>query len=108
VADPEDIDLGDDRFVLYYTSKDLESGLQCIGVATSGSAKGPYVDDRGEPFICQRELGGSIDASPVIVDVTRGWSGRETAIAAGRPPACGPSSWEPTAPRWWASATAWP
>ena len=65
---PGVIDLGDDRFVLYYTSKDLESGLQCIGVATSDSAKGPYVDDRGEPFICQRELGGSIDASPVMVD----------------------------------------
>ncbi len=62
---PGVLEVAPGEFVLYYTSQDLESGRQCIGVAVADDATGPYVDDHDEPFICQRELGGSIDASPV-------------------------------------------
>lgn len=51
------------RWVLHYTATERSSGRQCIGVATSSSADGPYRDTRGGPLVCQRELGGSIDPS---------------------------------------------
>lgn len=56
----------DEGFVLYYTSKDRESGLQCVGAAFSTSPLGPFVDDRDDAFVCQRDLGGTIDASPFV------------------------------------------
>jgi beta-xylosidase len=37
---------------------------QCIGVATADNPAGPFVDDRAKPFICQYDLGGSIDPYP--------------------------------------------
>lgn len=55
-----------DGFVLYYTSKDLESGLQCVGAAFAEEPVGPFVDERDEPLVCQRDLGGTIDASPFV------------------------------------------
>lgn len=58
------------RYVLYYTSLDTASGRQCIGAAVASDSLGPYVDTSNEPFICQRVLGGSIDASPATVDDT--------------------------------------
>lgn len=51
-------------FVMYYTAREASSGRQCIGIATSGSADGPFHDGSTRPFICQRGLGGTIDASP--------------------------------------------
>lgn len=52
-----------DRFVLFYTARDRRSGLQCIGRAESARAAGPFVDAGALPFLCQTELGGSIDPS---------------------------------------------
>jgi beta-xylosidase len=60
---PEVMRIGE-RFVLYFTAREGKSGLQCIGVATSHTALGPYVSARAEPLVCQREWGGTIDASP--------------------------------------------
>jgi beta-xylosidase len=60
---PEVIRIGD-RFVLYFTARERKSGLQCVGVAISGAALGPYVSSSAEPLVCQREWGGTIDASP--------------------------------------------
>lgn len=59
---PEVIQIGD-RFVLYFTAQERRSGLQCVGVGVSDSAVGPFVSDAEQPLVCQRELGGSIDAS---------------------------------------------
>ena len=59
---PEVIRIGD-RWVLYYTAKDRKSELQCLGVATASDPRGPFVDGRAEPLVCQRELGGTIDAN---------------------------------------------
>jgi beta-xylosidase len=66
----------DDTFILYYvacdaTVRDLDgrcpsdsTNRQCIGLAVADAPEGPYRDDSDEPFLCQYELGGSIDAYP--------------------------------------------
>jgi hypothetical protein len=56
----------DDRFVLYYTTTDAASGRQCISVATSDDAEGPYADTSAGPLVCPVELGGAIDPSPFV------------------------------------------
>ncbi len=50
-------------FTMYFTARDSESDKQCIGVATSDKPEGPFSGVGDEPFICQAEIGGSIDAS---------------------------------------------
>ena len=57
------------RYVLFFTARDRRSNLQCIGRAESTSPSGPFVDLNADPFICQTDLGGSIDAS-VVTDVS--------------------------------------
>jgi beta-xylosidase len=52
------------KFVLYYTARDKRKNVQCIGVATADDPRGPFRDTRGEPLVCQPELGGTIDADP--------------------------------------------
>jgi beta-xylosidase len=59
---PEVIAVGG-KWVLYYTARDRKSELQCLGVATASSPRGPFVDTRAEPLVCQRALGGTIDAN---------------------------------------------
>lgn len=56
----------DDRYLLYFTAREKASGRQCTGVATSASPMGPFRDESDAPLICQRELGGTIDASPFM------------------------------------------
>ncbi|MFQ5557438.1 MAG: family 43 glycosylhydrolase, partial [Acidimicrobiales bacterium] len=55
-----------DGYVMYYTSREVASRRQCIGVATASGVTGPFVDSRTEPFICDLAGGGSIDASPFV------------------------------------------
>jgi len=50
-------------YVLYVTLPDARSGQQCIGAATSHAPDGPYVGVGDGPFVCQHDLGGSIDPS---------------------------------------------
>jgi beta-xylosidase len=59
----------DQHYVLFYTTRDHRSGLQCIGRAEALTATGPFHDQSSTPFICQFDLGGSIDAS-VVADST--------------------------------------
>jgi beta-xylosidase len=54
-----------EHYLLFFTARDLHSGLQCIGRAESTSPTGPFVDRTSSPFVCQTDLGGSIDASVV-------------------------------------------
>jgi beta-xylosidase len=54
------------RFVLFYTARHAALGLQCVTRAVADSPAGPFVDWSTEPFICQRDLGGSIDPSPFV------------------------------------------
>lgn len=65
---PEIIEWPDGGYRLYYTTKAPDPAWQCVSVATSDTLAGPYVDDSGEPLICEIEEGGSIDASPFIDD----------------------------------------
>ena len=62
---PEVIKLGE-RYVLYYTAHDRASDRQCVGAAVAGSPAGPFVDRADKPLVCQVELGGTIDASPML------------------------------------------
>ncbi len=50
-------------YVMYYTARDQAADKQCIGVATSTSPEGPFKDNGDKPFVCQTDIGGSIDAS---------------------------------------------
>ena len=60
---PEVMEL-DGRYLLFFTAREKASGRQCTGVATSTDPLGPFTSDAPEPLICQRDLGGTIDASP--------------------------------------------
>jgi beta-xylosidase len=53
-----------DLYLLYFTARDRDSGLQCVGVAVAADALGPFAAQGDAPLVCQRELGGTIDASP--------------------------------------------
>jgi beta-xylosidase len=52
-------------WVLYYSTEEEASGLECIGRAVSSSPTGPYQDRTSLPMLCQRRLGGSIDPSVI-------------------------------------------
>jgi beta-xylosidase len=61
---PEVLRQRDGTFVLYYTANSLDVGAQCLGRAVAQAPDGPFVDRSTRPFICQKQEGGSIDASP--------------------------------------------
>jgi len=58
--------VGSDWVMLYTAQANATTGglagRMCIGRAVAPVPTGPFVDDRGAPFYCQGELGGSIDA----------------------------------------------
>jgi beta-xylosidase len=58
---PEVLALEGGGYVLYYTAN---GGGQCVGRAVADDPAGPFVDRWDEPLVCQRDEGGSIDASP--------------------------------------------
>ncbi len=62
----------DAGFVMHYTGRDVQAGMQCLGVATAVDPTGPFVDESNGPLLCQHDLGGSIDSSPFLdADGTR-------------------------------------
>jgi beta-xylosidase len=60
---PEVMPIGD-QFVMYYTARDKTSDKQCVGVAVSDTPEGKFKDTNNAPFVCQSELGGTIDPDP--------------------------------------------
>ena len=58
---PEVVEV-DGRWLMYYVARETASGLQCLALAVADDPAGPFVDESTEPFVCQRDLGGSIDA----------------------------------------------
>lgn len=54
----------DGVYLLYFTAREAKSDRQCTGVALSTDPRGPFISEASEPLVCQRELGGTIDASP--------------------------------------------
>ncbi|BCX02993.1 MAG: endo-1,4-beta-xylanase [Candidatus Roseilinea sp.] len=61
------------RYVLYFTARDHASDRQCIGRAVADAPEGKFKDDSSQPFICQAQLGGSIDPSPFVDDDGSAW-----------------------------------
>jgi beta-xylosidase len=57
-----------EKYVLYYTTRFQQAGLQCISRAISNHPAGPFNDESIGPFICQDDCGGSIDPSPFVDD----------------------------------------
>lgn len=57
-------------WVMYYSTEERSSGLECIGRATATDPAGPYTDRSRSPMLCQRDLGGSIDPSFVTAGAT--------------------------------------
>lgn len=55
-------------FIAYFTARHAASNRQCIGVATSAAPEGPFTPLEGDPFICQLDQGGSIDAAAFLDD----------------------------------------
>ena len=51
---------------MYYATEVAATGEQCISVATSPAPAGPFIDNSSGPFICQSDLGGSIDPQPFV------------------------------------------
>jgi beta-xylosidase len=60
---PEVIKVGG-RWLLYYTANHRKEDVQCIGLAVADNPRGPFRDAAKEPFVCQFDLGGTIDANP--------------------------------------------
>ncbi|MDQ3642751.1 MAG: glycoside hydrolase family 43 protein [Actinomycetota bacterium] len=56
----------DGRYVLFYTVRHREAGLQSISTAVADRPDGPFVDTSSAPFVFQRDRGGSIDPSPFV------------------------------------------
>ncbi len=56
----------DGQYVMYYATEVAATGQQCISTATSLLPTGPFVDASTAPFICQPDLGGSIDPQPLV------------------------------------------
>jgi hypothetical protein len=69
---------------MYYTATEIQTGDQCIGVATSILPTGPYTDTESQPMVCQngtaypgpavysnQDLGGSIDPN-IFTDASTG------------------------------------
>ncbi len=52
-------------WVLYYSTQDAASRLECLGRATATSPTGPFTDTSAAPLVCQTALGGDIDPSVV-------------------------------------------
>jgi hypothetical protein len=60
---PSVVELSGGGFEMFFDAYDATESVQCIGRATSAEPTGPFVDTSSTPFLCQRSLGGSIDAS---------------------------------------------
>lgn len=54
----------DGSYLMYYVARDAASQKQCIGVATSTTATGPYAPVGRAPLVCNLAEGGDIDPYP--------------------------------------------
>lgn len=55
-----------DGYVLYFTARNYDPSVQCIGVATADSPEGPFTAVGDQMLICPQEEGGAIDASTFL------------------------------------------
>lgn len=50
-----------ERYLMLYVARHESSGLQCLSRAWANTPEGPFIDSSKEPFICQSDIGGTID-----------------------------------------------
>lgn len=50
-------------YLMYFTAEHTATGRQCIGVATSATATGPFEPRGADPVVCPFDDGGAIDPS---------------------------------------------
>lgn len=55
-------------FIMYFVATHYASNRQCIGVATSADATGPFVPVGDQPLVCPLEEGGAIDPATFTDD----------------------------------------
>jgi arabinan endo-1,5-alpha-L-arabinosidase len=65
---PDVSELAPGEFVMYFTAASKSPALQCIGVATSTSAGGPFVPADSAPIVCPDGEGGAIDPATFVDD----------------------------------------
>ncbi len=70
---PEIIRWSDGTWRLYYTTRAEDPQWQCLSVATSATAEGPYTDSSAKPLVCETAEGGSIDQTPFIDSSGKAW-----------------------------------
>ena len=89
------------QFVMYYAVRDSALNIQCVSVATSATAGGPFSDGSSGPLVCQTPNGGSIDANPYLDPESgnRICCGRATTTRSDRRPTSGGSGSPPAACR---------
>ena len=85
----------DAGFVMHYTGRDVQAGMQCLGVATAVDPTGPFVDESNGPLLCQHDLGGSIEfeSLPGRRRSRVTCCGRAMGTAAGSRSACSSRNW---------------
>ena len=54
-----------DKFVMYYTARDMTADKQCIGVASGDKPEGKFKDTSDKPLVCVPDEGGDIDPAPL-------------------------------------------
>jgi arabinan endo-1,5-alpha-L-arabinosidase len=55
-------------YIMYITAEHTATGKQCIGVATSPTASGPFVPQGSAPIVCPFDDGGAIDPATFTDD----------------------------------------
>jgi beta-xylosidase len=73
------------HWVLYFSTEEASSHLECIGRAVSSNPAGPYTDSSTGPMVCQRDMGGSIDPSVVASGGVRYLVWKNDGNSSGRP-----------------------
>ena len=69
---PEVTEVGAGRYAMYFTARNFQPDVQCIGVATATSPEGPFTVVGAGMLVCPAEEGGAIDASTFLdADGTR-------------------------------------
>jgi beta-xylosidase len=65
-----DVSQTDGRYLMYYTTRLAikKGGTQCIGLAIAKRPEGPFEPQGDKPFVCQQNLGGSIDPATFVDD----------------------------------------
>ncbi|MHB1138310.1 MAG: glycoside hydrolase family 43 protein [Microthrixaceae bacterium] len=61
----------DGAYVMYFTTEVAATQRQCVSFAVADDPLGPFRDPSSEPFVCQEQLGGTIDPS-IVVDAGGG------------------------------------